>query len=75
MNTHEINDLFQQESPAGHLYVRFKELGITVEREWCIDEERTTHVVELALPIGDDGWLSVSFGDRPGLADGLRVTA
>ena len=34
MQTVEINDLFEQESPVGQLYVRFKELGIAVEREW-----------------------------------------
>ena len=33
MNALEINDLFEQESPVGQLYVRLKELGITVERE------------------------------------------
>jgi hypothetical protein len=32
MNAHEINDLFEQESPAGQLYVRLKELSIPVER-------------------------------------------
>ena len=37
VNAHEINDLFEQESPVGQLYVRLKELGITVEREWWID--------------------------------------
>jgi hypothetical protein len=39
MNALEINDLFEQESPAGQLYVRLKELGIPAEREWWIDEE------------------------------------
>jgi hypothetical protein len=39
MNTLETNDLFEQESPAGQLYVRLKELGIPAEREWWIDEE------------------------------------
>jgi hypothetical protein len=38
-NAVEINDLFVQESPVGQLYVRLKELGIPVEREWWIDEE------------------------------------
>jgi hypothetical protein len=33
MNALEINDLFEQESPAGQLFVRLKELGIKVERE------------------------------------------
>jgi hypothetical protein len=67
----EINDLFEQESPVGQLYVRLKELGITVEREWWIEEEETAYVVNLALPI-EDGWLPVTFGERPGPAGGLR---
>jgi len=33
MQALEINDLFEQESPIGQLYVRLKELGIQVERE------------------------------------------
>ena len=64
-NAVEINDLFEQESPVGQLYVRLKELGITVEREWWIDEEGIAYLVDLALPTGD-GWLPVNFGDRPG---------
>jgi hypothetical protein len=73
-NALEINDLFVQESPAGQLYVRLKELGIQVEREWWIDEEGTAYIVDLALPI-KDSWLPVSFGDRPGPAGGLRFAA
>jgi hypothetical protein len=59
MNAYEINDLFEQESPVGQLYVRLKELGIQVEREWFIDEEGTTYIVHLALPVWD-GWLPVT---------------
>jgi hypothetical protein len=73
MQAHEINDLFEQESPVGQLYVRLKELGITVEREWWIDEEGIAYVVDLALPTAD-GWLSVTSGDRPGPSEGLRFT-
>jgi hypothetical protein len=51
MNTHEINDLFEQESPAGQLYVKLKELGIPVEREWLIDEQGVAYTVDLALPV------------------------
>jgi len=40
----------EQESPVGQPYVRLKELGIMVEREWRIDEEGTAYVVDLALP-------------------------
>ena len=73
MNAHEINDLFEQESPVGQLYVKLKELGIAVEREWWIDEEGNAYVVDLALPNGS-GWLPVTFGDRSGPAEGLRFT-
>jgi hypothetical protein len=74
MEAVESNDLFEGESPAGQLYVRQKELGIQVEREWWIDEEGTAYAVDLALPVGDS-WLSVTFGERPGPADGLRFAA
>jgi hypothetical protein len=74
MNAVEINDLFEQESQVGQLYVRLKELGIAVEQEWWIDEEGIAYVVDLALPV-EDGWLPVTFGDRPGPASGLRVAA
>jgi hypothetical protein len=73
MSGHEINDLFEQESPVGQLYVRLKELGIAVEREWWIDEEGIAYVVDLAFPV-EDGWLPVTFGDRPGPPGGLRFT-
>ena len=74
MNAVEINDLFEGESPAGQLYVRLKELGITVEREWWIDEERIAYLVDLALPTGD-GWLTVTFGEQPGPRNILRFGA
>jgi hypothetical protein len=54
--------------------VRLKELGIAVERAWWIDEEGIAYVVYLALPV-EDGWLPVTFGDRPGPAAGLRFDA
>jgi hypothetical protein len=74
MQAVEINDLFEQESPVGQLYVRLKEMGIQVEREWWIDEEGIAYIVDLALPV-KNGWLPVSFGDRPGPASGLRFAA
>jgi hypothetical protein len=74
MEALEINDLFEQESPVGQLYVRLKELGIAVEREWWINEEGIAYVVDLALPTGA-GWLSVNFGDRSGPTGGLRFAA
>ncbi len=74
MSAHEINDLFEQESPAGQLYVKLKEMGILVEREWWIDEEGSAYIVDLALPM-EEGWLIVTFGDRPSPAYGLRFAA
>ena len=70
INAHEINDLFEQERPVGQLYLRLKEPEIPVERRWWIDEEGTTYVVDLALPVGDGG-LPVTFGDRLGPSNGL----
>jgi hypothetical protein len=74
MNASEINDLFEQESPVGQLYVRLKELGILVEREWWIDEEGIAYIVNLALPVRN-GWLPVTFGERPGPSGRLRFGA
>ena len=74
MESVEINDLFEQESPAGQIYVKLKGMDIPVEREWWIDNEGTAYIVDLALPVGDS-WLPVVFGDRPGPAGGLRFTA
>jgi hypothetical protein len=71
VNALEINDLFEQESPVGQLYVRLKEMGIQVEREWWINEEGTTYIVDLALPAAG-GWLPVIFGDRPDPSGRLR---
>jgi hypothetical protein len=71
MEAVEINDLFEQESPVGQLYVRLKEMGIPVEREWWIDEQGIAYIVDLALPL-KNGWLPVTVGDRPGPAGGLR---
>jgi hypothetical protein len=74
INAHEINDLFEHESRAGQRYVRLKELGIAVEREWCIDEDGTAYEVDPALPV-EEGWLPVTFGERPGPICGLHFTA
>jgi hypothetical protein len=74
MNGHEINDLFEQGSPPGRLYVKLKEMGIQVEREWWVGEEGIRYVVDLALPAAG-GWLPVTFGDRPGPTGGLRFAA
>jgi hypothetical protein len=52
MEAIQINDLFEQEGPAGQLFVRLKELGIQVEREWWTDEEVAVYVVDLAVSQG-----------------------
>ena len=49
MEAIQINDLFEQEGPADQLFVRLKELGIQVEREWWTDEEVAVYVVDLAV--------------------------
>jgi hypothetical protein len=74
MQAVEINDLFEQESPAGRLYVKLKELGIPVEREWLVSQEGIHYLVDLALPVGK-GWLLVTFGDRPEPPGSLRFAA
>jgi len=50
IDTHEINDLFEQESPVGQPYVRLREMDILVERGWWMDEEGAAYLVALALP-------------------------
>jgi hypothetical protein len=74
MEAVEINDLFEQESLAGQLYVKLREMGMEVEREWMVSEGRSTYVVDLALLHADD-WLPVTLGDRPCPAGGLRFPA
>ena len=49
-------------------------MGIQVEREWWIDEQGMFYIVDLALPL-KQGWLPVSFGERPGPAGGLCFAA
>ena len=51
--------------------MRLNGLGIPVERKWWIDEQDIAYIVDLALPV-ENGWLPVSFGDRPGPPGGLR---
>ncbi len=55
MNALEINDLFEQESPAGRLYVTLHEMGLEVEREWMVNEGGLSYTVDLALPAAS-GW-------------------
>jgi hypothetical protein len=74
MNAVEINDLFEQESPVGQLYVRLKELGTQVEREWLISQKGVTYVVDLGIPVRED-WLTVTLGERLGPDGGLLFRA
>jgi hypothetical protein len=74
MQAAEINDLFEQESPAGRLYVKLREMGLEVEREWMVNEAGATYTVDLAIPQGE-GWLPVTLGERPGPASSLRFPA
>ena len=71
MQAAEINDLFEQESPAGRLYVKLREMGLEVEREWMVNEAGAKYTVDLAIPQAE-GWLAVTLGERPGPASGLR---
>jgi hypothetical protein len=65
MQAAEINDLFEQESPAGRLCVKLREMGLEVEREWMVNEAGTKYTVDLAIPQAG-GWLPVTLGERPG---------
>lgn len=55
----EINDLFEDESPAGRLYVTLKEAGIHAERNLPLKEKGVKYTADLAVPIGDAKWLPV----------------
>jgi hypothetical protein len=55
----EINDLFEDQSPVGRLYVTLKEIGIHAERNLPLKEKGIDYVVDLAVPVGDDQWLPV----------------
>jgi hypothetical protein len=74
MQAAEINDLFEQESPAGRLYVKLREMGLEVEREWMMNEAGAKYMVDVAIPQAE-GWLAVTLGERPGPPGGLRFAA
>ena len=57
----EINDLYEQKSPAGQLYVTLKENGFHPERDWPLREGELTYRVDLALPLANEGWLPIIF--------------
>lgn len=47
----EIKDLFDDESPAGHLYVTLKEEGSPPESDWPLRENVVTYQMGLATPL------------------------
>ena len=57
----EINDLYEQKSPAGRLYVTLKENGFHPERDWPLREGGLTYQVDLALPVANEDWLPIVF--------------
>jgi hypothetical protein len=60
----EINDLFEDQSPAGRLYVTLKEDGFHPERDWPLREKGEIYQVDLAVPLGNNRWLPIVFDDR-----------
>ena len=60
-NAVEINDLFDNESPMGQLYVKLKESGLMVEQFWTINESKASYTVDLAVAANDnDAWLPIN---------------
>ena len=57
----EINDLFEQKSPAGQFYITLKENGFHPERDWPLREGNISYHVDLALPLGNQQWLPILF--------------
>jgi hypothetical protein len=57
----EINDLFENESPVGRLYVTLKEAGIHAERDLTLKEKGANYQADLAISLGDDQWLPIMF--------------
>jgi hypothetical protein len=55
----EINDLFENSSPVGKLYVTLKEAGFHPERDWPLRENGVTYRVDLAVPLGRRRWLPI----------------
>lgn len=58
-NAVEINDLFDNQSPMGQLYIKLKEEGVNVEQFWTIQENKTAYTVDLAVS-SNNVWLPVN---------------
>ena len=63
----EINDLFEDQSPAGRLYVTLKEIGVRAERNLSLKEAGVKYVADLAVPLDRGRWLPVLFTPIPGV--------
>ncbi len=57
----EINDLYENESPVGRLYVTLKEMGIHSERDLPLKEKGMNYIAELAIPLDNKEWQPVTF--------------
>ncbi|MFN8456152.1 MAG: hypothetical protein U0401_16035 [Anaerolineae bacterium] len=70
----EINDLFENKSPLGRLYVILKE-GFHPERNWPLRESGVTYQVDVAIPVGDNHWLPIILAadDSSAPAQALRL--
>jgi hypothetical protein len=55
----EINDLLEDQSPAGRLYVTLKEAGLRAERNLAVKEKGGSYVADLAVPLSGGQWLPV----------------
>jgi hypothetical protein len=55
----EINDLLEDQSPAGRLYVTLKEAGIRAERNLAVKEKGVSYMADLAVPLSEGHWLPV----------------
>jgi hypothetical protein len=55
----EINDLLEDQSPAGRLYVTLKEAGLHAERNLAVKEKGVSYVADLAVPLRGGQWLPV----------------
>jgi len=71
----EINDLFENESAVGRLYVTLKEMGIHAERDFQIKEQGMGYVADLAVPMKDNEWLPVKFSPEESNDSALHLSS
>ena len=70
----EINDLFENQSPAGRLYIKLKEDGFHPERDWPLKEHGLNYQADLALPLGKNKWLPIVFTSNHPPGNALRFS-